>query len=102
MTERDIFTAAREKTDPAARAAFLDEACASDATLRARVERLLGAAAKPDSFLDVPVVASLDTDAGALYDSTPERPTNAAADENSVSPLSFLAPSSRPDSLGRL
>ena len=30
MSERDIFTAALEKTDPAARSAYLDEACDVD------------------------------------------------------------------------
>src|SRR5262245_17695409 len=54
MSERDIFAAARERTDSAARAAFLDEACAGDASLRARVERLLQADATPDSIFDAP------------------------------------------------
>jgi hypothetical protein len=34
MTERDLFIAARRLGDPAARAAFLDGACAGDAGLR--------------------------------------------------------------------
>lgn len=42
MRERDIFTAALEMTDPAARAVYLDQACAGDAALRRRVEMLLG------------------------------------------------------------
>src|SRR5262249_39059274 len=54
MSERDIFAAARERTDTAARAAFLDAACAGDPALRARVERLLLADATPDSLFDVP------------------------------------------------
>ena len=41
MSERDIFTAAREMTDPAARSAYLDGSCGGDAGLRARVEALL-------------------------------------------------------------
>ena len=30
MSERDIFTAARQMTDPAARSAYLDEACGGE------------------------------------------------------------------------
>jgi serine/threonine protein kinase len=77
MSERDLFTAARAITDPAARAAYLDQACGGDAALRKRIERLLRADSGPDSLLD-----------------TPER----AAEE----PLSFLELPGRPDSLGRL
>jgi serine/threonine protein kinase/tetratricopeptide (TPR) repeat protein len=38
MTEDTLFAAAMEKTDPADRAAFLDQACSGDAALRARLE----------------------------------------------------------------
>jgi hypothetical protein len=38
-----IFTAALERTDPAARGAYLDSACGGDATLRQRVKALLAA-----------------------------------------------------------
>ena len=57
MSERDIFTAARELTDPVARAAYLDGACGGDAGLRSRVEALLRAHNQPDSLLDHPAVA---------------------------------------------
>src|SRR5579864_2832177 len=43
MSEETIFVSALEKTDPAQRAAFLDEACGGDEALRRRVERLLEA-----------------------------------------------------------
>jgi hypothetical protein len=56
MNERDLFTAARAESDPAARAAFLDEVCGGDAALRKRVERLLRADEDADSLLDVPAV----------------------------------------------
>ena len=42
-TAKDLFLAAVEKSTPAERAAFLDEACAGDATLRQQVEALLQA-----------------------------------------------------------
>lgn len=41
MQEQTIFTEALEKSDATERAAFLDQACAGDATLRKRIERLL-------------------------------------------------------------
>jgi eukaryotic-like serine/threonine-protein kinase len=41
MQEQTIFTEALEKLDVRQRAAFLDEACAGDTTLRKRIDRLL-------------------------------------------------------------
>jgi hypothetical protein len=79
MTEREIFLAALEKDDPTERAAYLDQTCGADTTLRRRVEALLRALAT--DFLDVPVVEQLAGDGGGL---------------------DFLAPSQKPDSLGRL
>src|SRR4051794_21520015 len=53
MTEEELFAAALER--PAAeRAAFLDAACAGDATLRGRVEGLLRSHEGAGSFLDPP------------------------------------------------
>ena len=47
MNERHVLEAARKLTEPAVRAAFLDEACAGDTVLRARVEQLLQAEQTP-------------------------------------------------------
>ena len=52
MSERSIFIAALEKDDPAERAAYLAQACADDAALRERIERLLKAHDPADSFLE--------------------------------------------------
>src|SRR5271163_1602561 len=52
MSERSIFIAALEKDDAALRAAYLDQACAGDEVLRARIERLLKAHDPADSFLE--------------------------------------------------
>ncbi len=52
MSERSIFIAALEKDDATERAAYLEEACAGDALLRARIERLLKAHEPADSFLE--------------------------------------------------
>ncbi|NNF57574.1 MAG: protein kinase, partial [Rhodothermaceae bacterium] len=48
---KPLFEAARQHP-PADRAAFLDEACAEDATLRAEVERLLALDDEADGFFD--------------------------------------------------
>src|SRR5262245_44566134 len=87
MTEQEIFEQALDKR-PAERAAFLDVACAGDAALRRRLEALLRSHAEAPGFLNVPAVEQL-TAAGPGS-------ANAAAD------LSFLTPSARPDSFGRL
>src|SRR5262245_52006688 len=47
-----LFFAALEKADPTERAAYLDEACAGDADLRRRVDRLLAAHPKVGRFLE--------------------------------------------------
>src|SRR5262245_30634667 len=52
MTEREIFVAALRQPGPDQRRAFLDQACAGDAGLRARVEALLAANDGLGSFLD--------------------------------------------------
>jgi hypothetical protein len=81
MTECEIFMAAVEKDDPSERAAYLDQACGADASLRQRVEALLRSHEQSATFMDVPVVEQLAGDDGGL---------------------DFLAPSQKPGSLGRL
>src|SRR5262245_54777186 len=56
MTEREIFTAALHKP-PEERAAFLDEACDGNTSLRLRVEALLHEQAQLGSYLEAPAVA---------------------------------------------
>lgn len=51
MTEEELFADALELTDPKARAELLGRACAGDAALRSRVEKLLALHAGHDSFL---------------------------------------------------
>src|SRR5262249_37666502 len=50
-SEQTIFDAARQMPDAAARAAYLDTACAGDSNLRARIEKLLQASRRADEFL---------------------------------------------------
>jgi WD40 repeat protein len=78
-----IFLAALEKTTPAERADYLDEACAQDAPLRQSVEALLQAHDRPDPLLDQPAAQHL-------------------AAEDGTAALDFLEPSAKPGSLGRL
>ncbi len=49
-SEETLFDAARNLADPAARRAFLDQACAADPGLRARIEALLAAGAEAEDF----------------------------------------------------
>jgi serine/threonine protein kinase len=81
MSEREIFLAALDKDDPTERATYLDEACGADSPLRQRVEALLRSHERAAHFMDVPIVEQLAGDRGGL---------------------DFLAPSPKPDSLGRL
>src|SRR5262245_57368810 len=81
MTERDIFLAAVEKVDPTERAAYLDQACGADASLRQRAEALLRAHERTAHFMEEPVVEQLAGDGEGL---------------------DFLAPSQKPGALGRL
>ncbi len=54
MQERDIFIAALEIDDPAARQEYLDKTCADDPALHARIQRLLSRATETADFLDHP------------------------------------------------
>jgi hypothetical protein len=87
MNEQAIFLNALDK-DPAERAAFLEEACAGNTTLRCGVETLLRLHAESHDFLGMSAIEQLAAAGPAAAD--------AAAD------LAFLAPSSEPGSLGRL
>src|SRR5262249_38929879 len=73
MIEESLFAAALERATAAERRAFLDEACAGDAALRQRVDRLLAAYEKthgivdqlarrptsPENIADLPTIAVL-------------------------------------------
>ena len=75
MTEETLFTEALEVADPAARAAFLDRACAGDPALRGRIERLLAQHAEAGSFLGrpapLPATGAQDAPAGGPTGTTP-------------------------------
>jgi formylglycine-generating enzyme required for sulfatase activity len=88
-----VFLTASAIDDPAEQARYLDGACGGDAGLRSRVDALLRAGAQPDSLLDQPLVAPFDP-AG--------RAAGPAGEADDEIPLGFLAPSPRPDALGRI
>src|SRR5438309_7710058 len=52
MNEQTLFAEALERTDPRDRAAFLDQVCHGDPTLRARIERLLAQHEHAGDFLE--------------------------------------------------
>src|SRR5262245_2336595 len=63
---KDVFLAALERADPAARAAYLAGACGADGELRRRVEALLRRHEQAGSFLETPSEGpSGQTDPGA-------------------------------------
>jgi serine/threonine-protein kinase len=65
-----VFNAARRLNDPAARGAYLDQACATAPELRQQVEALLRAYEDAGSFLESPA-ADVGAGAGATLDQPP-------------------------------
>jgi serine/threonine protein kinase len=110
MTDETIFATALEKADPAERATFLADACGDDTARRQRLEGPLLAHARAANFLERPPVAAPDPDHGATQalTGTPDPGVAAAlttGSENGATDdeaLTFLARSTRPDSLGRI
>jgi serine/threonine protein kinase/tetratricopeptide (TPR) repeat protein len=73
MSEEEIFHQARARTDPADRAAYLQQACGGDAALRASIEALLRADVGATGFMEPP-----PPDPAATVDApTGERPGTA-------------------------
>ena len=97
MHEQSIFLAALEIDDARLRSEYLDEACGGDDQLRWQVEGLLAAHERSGAFLDQP----------ALQHRAARFPGEATSGQHGADPpgevdLSFLEPSNRPGSLGRL
>jgi len=107
MNERDICAAASERTDPAVRAAYLDEVCAGDTAMRMRVEHLL--LSDPDNTLGVPAVHTPAIGEGVTrtlppYAHDPDYAETKAPDEgeSDIELKKLLSPSQEEGSLGRL
>ena len=83
MNEETIFAAALQRKSPAERRAYLDQACAGNAELRAAVEELLAADNDAGSFLNHPpagVDATLVSDASSRDTAATAAPTRHASD----------------------
>src|SRR5262249_9147735 len=89
MTERDIFIAALQKDVPAQRQAYLDEACAGQPELRARVEDLLRLHEAAGSFLERPAAETTDT--GSFPDAA-EPAVSPEAPSALIGPYKLLQP----------
>ncbi|HTU90113.1 MAG TPA: SUMF1/EgtB/PvdO family nonheme iron enzyme, partial [Gemmataceae bacterium] len=106
---KEIFLEAAELSDAAARAAYLDQACGADAGVRERVEALLRSHDPEGSFLGTPAAVVPDPDHAATCDVAPApdhvaatATTDGRAGASDDEPLTFLAPPTRPDALGRI
>jgi len=86
-----IFHAARDISDPDRRREYVRDTCGGDEPRVALIEAMLAVADSPDSLLDHPAI-------GLAADATQCVPPNPEADAS----LDFLAPSDKPDMLGRL
>ena len=114
MNERVIFDAALQISDPQARRAFVEKACAGNPEMLAAVESLLKSHDAAGSFLDIPAAAQVKAsvsanpeDSAAAGEKTRRYQPGAIEDseDNADEPqadLSFLQPSSKPGSIGVL
>src|SRR5438067_6117737 len=101
MTEREIFTVALNKSNPADRAAYLEGVCAGDAALRQAVESLLAEHERLGSFLESPAANRPPIcDENLRADRTSE--IEVLVPPGAEIPLAFLLPSQHPGHLGRL
>jgi WD40 repeat protein len=101
MNAEAIFAEALAKHTPTERAAYLDEVCGQDTALRNRVDTLLRSHEAAGSFLGKPAIqfAAEQLAGQATGERTAAEP---CAEDSDDEPLGFLAPSEKPDSLGRL
>ncbi|HEY7425271.1 MAG TPA: serine/threonine-protein kinase, partial [Gemmataceae bacterium] len=100
MNERSIFFEALDQGTPAERSSYLDTVCGGDGALRQRVEALLRSHEEAGNFLDKTAPERLAAEQAACgeLEQTQRQPLL----DDGAEPLSFLSPSSKPGSLGRL
>ncbi|WP_157369182.1 protein kinase domain-containing protein, partial [Zavarzinella formosa] len=97
MTEQTVFTEALEIADPALREEYLARVCAGNIPLRQKIEALLASHEQSGEFLDVPALRQMAKD-----DNTETMNNGEPKNDGDEIDLSFLVPSARPGSLGRL
>ena len=114
MSEQEVFLAAVEISDMAARLAYLDQACAGDPALRQQVEALLKVHDTAGDFLATPAMQQLPgqpassavENAQAMSDAGEFEKTSRYAHDpqghDDEVPLRFLSPSTKPGSLGQM
>jgi len=94
MNEQSIFLAALDFADPAERSAYLIKACAANAALLQEVKALLALHEKSGNFLDVPALRQISD--------APEASQALESLTRGEIDLSYLTPSTKPNSLGTL
>jgi serine/threonine protein kinase len=77
--EKALFEAGRGLDDPAAREAFLDQACSGNPALRKRLEKLLGVQASAEEFFSIAPLAVVGAGAGAAAPAGDADPSGAAS-----------------------
>src|SRR5262249_55176488 len=97
MDEETIFNNALERTDRQQRAAYLEDACGHDESLRRRVEALLALHDEAGYFLERSPIPQAESDATAGFD----KDSSQRGDSTELS-LDFLSPSKKPQCLGLL
>jgi eukaryotic-like serine/threonine-protein kinase len=92
MNQESIFAVAIAKCSRAERDAYVNETCAGDAELRARIEALLHAHDNPDSYLEGAAAQRSESDILALSEGTVtfERPSPTESQGTMVGPYQLL------------
>ncbi|MBL8817239.1 MAG: protein kinase [Planctomyces sp.] len=104
MTERTIFLAAIDISDPAERAAYVEKTCGGDAKLRAQVEQLLRHHEVSSQFLEKPAGASSSAVEMTIVSNSAdeEEDQNSSGMSGEEELRKYLQPTSRPGWLGQL
>ena len=105
MTERTIFLAAIEISDPAERAGYVAQACDGDTNLRTQVEQLLRHHEESSQFLEKPAGASSSDVEMTIVGhgaSDEDDDQSSAALSGEAELRKYLQPATRPGWLGRL
>lgn len=104
MNERDIFLAALEISNQEELSAYLDQACAGNAELRAQVQGLLEMHFETSQFLETPAAASESVIEQTIVTDSASEGHHGYVDNDSGEAIfrKYLRPSTRPGYLGCL
>lgn len=101
MSERTIFLSALEISDAGDRTEFVERECGGNPELLRQVQALLAAHDHAGEFLEKPAVA-LPPGGSKVAAATSADPTQEFRSDEVTKGFPFLAPSQRPDAIGRL